>query len=152
MSNTFNFYDSNIWLYRFLIDPDCDDSEEIRKHNLATTLTNASNILISTQIINEVCAVLLRKAKISEIQIREIIQEFYEGCVVIEIDYNIIVRASELRTNYSFSFWDSLIVASALSAGASILYSEDMQDGLIVANQLTLINPFQNHLSIDSSA
>ena len=142
MNNTLCCCDSNIWLYRFLIDPDCDDSEEIRKHNLATTLTNASNILISTQIINEVCAVLLRKAKISEIQIREIIQEFYEGCVVIEIDYNIIVRASELRTNYSFSFWDSLIVASALATDASILYSEDMQDGLIISNQLTLINPF----------
>ena len=33
--------------------------------------------------------------------------------------------------------------ASALSVGANILYSEDMQDRLIVANQLTLINPFK---------
>lgn len=62
---------------------------------------------------------------------------------MIEIDYNIIVTASELRIAHSFSFWDSLIVGSALSAGASILYSEDMQDGLIVVNQLTLINPFK---------
>jgi predicted nucleic acid-binding protein len=53
------------------------------------------------------------------------------------------MRASELRTGYSFSFWDSLIVGTALSAGANTLYSEDMQDGLIVANQLTLINPFK---------
>ncbi len=151
MNNTLCFYDSNIWLYRFLTDPDCDDSEEIKKHNIATSLTSTNNILMSTQIINEICAVLLRKAKISEIQIRQIIQEFYEGCIVIEMDYDIIVRASELRTAYSFSFWDSLIVASALSTGANILYSEDMQDGLIVANQLTLINPFQNNLPIESS-
>ncbi|WP_287732004.1 PIN domain-containing protein [Microcystis sp. M090S1] len=97
---------------------------------------------MSTQIINEVCAVLSKKAKITEVQIREIIQEFYDGCVVIQLDRNIILRASELRTQYSFSFWDSLIVASALAADASILCSEDMQDGLIISNQLTLINPF----------
>lgn len=144
MNNSLYFCDSNIWLYRFLIDPECDDAEEIRKHNLAVALTNNENILISTQIINEVCAVLSKKAKISEIQIRQIIQEFYEGCLVTQLDRNIILRASELRTNYSFSFWDSLIVASALATDANILYSEDMQDGLIISNQLTLINPFRS--------
>jgi predicted nucleic acid-binding protein len=113
------------------------------KHNLATALTSRENILISTQIINEVCSVLSKKAKISEIQIRQIIQEFYDGCLVIQLDRNIILRASELRTQYSFSFWDSLIVASALASEANILYSEDMQDGLIISNQLTLINPFR---------
>jgi predicted nucleic acid-binding protein len=144
MTNSLYFCDSNIWLYRFLIDSDCDDAEEIRKHNLATALTSNENILISTQIINEVCAVLSKKAKISEVQIRQIIQEFYEGCIVIQLDRNIILRASELRTNYSFSFWDSLIVASALATDANILCSEDMQDGLIIFNQLTLINPFRS--------
>ena len=34
------------------------------------------------------------------------------------------------------SFWDSLIVASALYADANILYSEDMQHGLIVSEKL----------------
>lgn len=144
MTNSLYFFDSNIWLYRLLIDPECNDAAERRKRNLATALTSRENILISTQIINEVCAVLSKKAKISEIQIRQIIQEFYDGCVVIQLDHNIILRASELRTQYSFSFWDSLIVASALAADASILYSEDMQDGLIISNQLTLINPFRS--------
>ena len=144
MTNSLYFCDSNIWLYRFLIDPECNDAEEMRKRNLANALTSRENILISTQIINEVCAVLSKKAKISEIQIRQIIQEFYDGCVVIQLDRNIILRASELRTQYSFSFWDSLIVASALASDASLLYSEDMQDGLIISNQLTLINPFRS--------
>ena len=144
MTNSLYVCDSNIWLYRLLIDPECNDAEEMGKHNLATALTSRENILISTQIINEVCAVLSKKAKISEIQIRQIIQEFYDGCLVIQLDRNIILRASELRTQYSFSFWDSLIVASALASEANILYSEDMQDGLIISNQLTLINPFRS--------
>jgi predicted nucleic acid-binding protein len=134
MTNSLYFCDSNIWLYRLLIDPECNDAAERRKRNLAAALTSRENILISTQIINEVCAVLSKKAKISEVQIRQIIQEFYDGCLVIQLDRNIILRASD---------WDSLIVASALAAEANILYSEDMQDGLIISNQLTLINPFR---------
>lgn len=152
MNVTYYYCDSNIWLYRLLTDPDCDGAEEIEKRNIATTLTEADNILISTQVINEVCAVLLKKAQVSERQIQQVIQEFYEGCIVIEIDFKILVRASELRTDYNFSFWDSLIVASALCANTSILYSEDMQDGLRVADRLTLVNPFKNSSSIDSSA
>lgn len=144
MPNPLSFCDSNIWLYQFLIDPDSDRSEEIKKHNIAINLTNQKNILISTQVINEVCAVLCKKAKLSEIKIRQIIEEFYQGCIVMDIDRNIIVIASDLRTQYNFSFWDSLIVASALSGGADTLYSEDMQDGLIVSQQLTIINPFKS--------
>ncbi|TRU69695.1 MAG: PIN domain-containing protein [Microcystis viridis Mv_BB_P_19951000_S69] len=138
MTNSLYFCDSNIWLYRLLIDPECNESEEIRKHNLAAALTSRKNILITRQIINKVCSVLSKKAKISEIKIRQIIQEFYDGCLVIQLDRNIILRASELRNHYSFSFWDSLIVASALATDANILDSEDMQDRLIISNQLTL--------------
>ena len=134
MTNCLYVCDSNIWLYRLLIHPECNDAAERRKRNLAAALTSRENILISTQIINEVCAVLSKKAKISEVQIRQIIQEFYDGCLVIQLDRNIILRASD---------WDSLIVASALASEANILYSEDMQDGLIISNQLTLINPFR---------
>lgn len=138
-----NFFDSNIWLYRFLFDPDGDNYEEIKKHDIAANLTNSDGILISTQVINEVSAVLIKKAKISEITLKKIIQEFYQGCIVIEIDYNIIVTASDLRIQYNFWFWDSLIAASALAGGADTLYSEDMQHGLIVSEQLTIINPFK---------
>ncbi|MCA2693856.1 MULTISPECIES: hypothetical protein [unclassified Microcystis] len=57
MDNPLDFCDSNIWLYRLLIDPECNDAEERRKRDLANALTSRENILISTQIINEVCAV-----------------------------------------------------------------------------------------------
>lgn len=150
MQNSLYFCDSNIWLYRFSNDPEQDASEEARKHAIAVNLTSSQNVLISTQVINETCAVLLRKAKISEIQLRQVIQSLYEQYFVIEANYEIVLKAYELRTNYSLSFWDSLIVASALSANANILYSEDMQDGLIITDQLTLINPFKNYLPIDN--
>ena len=47
------------------------------------------------------------------------------------------------RLNYSFSYWNSLIVTSAINSECSVLYSEDMQDGLQVHNKLEIINPLK---------
>ncbi|MEL7523130.1 MAG: PIN domain nuclease, partial [Cyanobacteria bacterium J06553_1] len=66
----------------------------------------------------------------------------YNRCQVTSLNVTILLRASDLRSRYQLSFWDSLIVSSALTSKVSMLYSEDMQHGLIVAEQLTIINPF----------
>jgi predicted nucleic acid-binding protein len=71
------------------------------------------------------------------------ISEFYknyEPIIPTEQDF---LKASELRNQYHFSHWDSLMIAAALQAGASEFYSEDMQDGLIVDRTLTIRNPFR---------
>ncbi|WP_219904663.1 PIN domain-containing protein [Stenomitos frigidus] len=100
-------------------------------------------MIVSTQVINEVCSVLVRKAAFTEIQLKQTIQDFYDSCSVVELNAEILLNASNLRRRYGFSFWDGLIVVSALSANAEILYSEDMQDGLIVEQRLTIVNPFK---------
>ena len=51
-----------------------------------------------------------------------------------------LLRATELMELTGFSFWDSLIIASAEAAGAVVLYSEDLQDGQQVAG-LIIRNP-----------
>lgn len=51
------------------------------------------------------------------------------------------LAASELRESYSLSYW-GLIVASALEAGATVLYSEDMHHDLWINARLRIINPF----------
>jgi predicted nucleic acid-binding protein len=51
--------------------------------------------------------------------------------------------AVEFRARqYSLSFWDSIIVASALRSGCEVLYTEDMQDGPEIQDRLTVVNPF----------
>jgi predicted nucleic acid-binding protein len=50
--------------------------------------------------------------------------------------------ALNLAERYQYSYFDSLILASALEAGCQILYSEDLQDGQRIENQLTIVNPF----------
>jgi predicted nucleic acid-binding protein len=78
------------------------------------------------QVINEVCVNLLRKAGVGQAELRELVKSFFAKCLVVPLDQQVLVAASGLRERYSLSFWDSLIVASAISCGAKTLYSEDL--------------------------
>jgi predicted nucleic acid-binding protein len=66
---------------------------------------------------------------------------------VIEFDRALLRLASDLQTRYLISYWDSLIIASALTSGNPTLYTEDMHDGLVINQQLQIINPFAQSLS-----
>ncbi len=144
MSDNRYFIDTNVWLYRLFDDKKIEVAERDRKRNIAISITSNEGIIISTQVVNEVSANLLKKAAFNEEQIKAVIQSLYRRCTVVEFNLNIFESASDIRSRYNFSFWDGLIVACALSARASILYSEDMQDGLIVAGQLEIVNPFKS--------
>jgi predicted nucleic acid-binding protein len=134
--------DSNLWLYALLPNQPTTSGDEIDKKTPAIALLNNISPIISTQVINEVCSVMRRKAKFTEPQTSQLIQTFHGSCEIVELTYLTLVQASNIRSRYGFSFWDGLIVASALEANASILYSEDMQAGLLVEGRLTIVNPF----------
>lgn len=130
------FVDSNVWLYAFIQTPDQD------KTAIAKTAIQSNEIVISSQVINEVCVNLIKKARFNEASIRNLIDSFYSKYRVAGITKAILVEASELRDRYRFSYWDSLIVACALTEGATVVYSEDMHSGLIVESRLQILNPF----------
>lgn len=132
------FVDSNVWLYLLLTGQDTAKAEIARQLLRQTDI----KFVISSQVINEVINGLIRHAVLNEKNIRELIHRLYVRYEPIAMNEAIHIRASELREAYSFSYWDSLIVSSALYANATILYSEDMQNGLLVADQLRIVNPF----------
>ena len=47
-----------------------------------------------------------------------------------------------LIVKYDFQVFDGIIIAAALESNCDILYSEDMQDGQVIENTLTIVNPF----------
>jgi predicted nucleic acid-binding protein len=47
-----------------------------------------------------------------------------------------------IEAKYLVSYWDALVIAAAVVAGCDTLYSEDMQDGQVFENRLTVRNPF----------
>lgn len=132
------FADSNLWLYAFV----CRPGEE-SKHDKARELVEKPvRYVVSEQVIAEVSANLLRKAGIEEAHLIRLVESFYGRCQVVTPGLSTHRCAHVLRGRYSLSFWDSLIVATALEAGCDTLLTEDMQHGLVVDDQLTVQNPW----------
>ncbi len=57
------------------------------------------------------------------------------------IDYALIRAAVKLSVEAKLSFWDALVVVAAAQSGASVLYSEDMNDGREILG-VRICNPF----------
>jgi predicted nucleic acid-binding protein len=124
------FVDSNIWVYLFASD-DVNKNACARSFIAENSLNN--NILvISYQVLNEVAAVLKTKKKLSEDKIQFVVETMFDLCIVQDFTKDILLKASSLRDKHSVSYWDSLIVATALGAGCNHLSSEDMQHGQTV--------------------
>ena len=52
-----------------------------------------------------------------------------------------ILDAIVLEQRYGISFWDALVVHSARTCGAELLYSEDLSDGQAY-DSVRVVNPF----------
>ncbi len=133
------FIDTNIFVYAAI-----EDNVSSKKHRQSLELiVNADTSLVtSIQVVNEFYSVLL-KQKIEEDKIREKASEILEEFEIVSITPSIIRSAWKLRDKYQCSYWDSLIVSSALHAECNILYTEDLQHGQIIAKKLRIINPFE---------
>ena len=129
------FIDSNIWLYAVISTGD----QKVRAK--AKAVVKAGPRVISTQVVNEVCSNLIRKAAFDDERIEKVIRSLYRRCIVVPVDQDSLLKACGLRRRYAFSFWDSNLVACALLHGCTDFETEDMQDGLLVDGRLTIRNP-----------
>jgi predicted nucleic acid-binding protein len=131
------FVDSNIWLYLFL-----HENKEKFKIVEKYFQNNSDSIFVITyQVINEVSNILLKNS-FNEMEIKEIIYHLFKVCTLQDFSKEILFTASSVREKYSFSFWDSIIIGSALFSKCDTIISEDMQNGLIVNNTLLIKNIF----------
>jgi predicted nucleic acid-binding protein len=127
------FIDSNIVIYAI--------SQASSKAHLAAPLFVGSPS-ISTQVLSETANVASKRLGLSVSEVRKLISSLEAMCTVEIITVTTLYKALDVRERYGFSWYDSLIVASALSAGCHRLYSEDMQHGQLIDSQLSVINPF----------
>jgi predicted nucleic acid-binding protein len=136
------FIDSNIWLYLFLQD---DNKKYIITEEYLLMNNLNSTFIVTYQVINEVANILL-KNNFTEVKIRENIEYLLKVCTLQNFTKEILLTASFVREKYSISFWDSIIVGSALFAKCDTLVSEDMQNGLVIDNKLLIKNIFQKDM------
>jgi predicted nucleic acid-binding protein len=126
------FFDSNILVYA---------QQTGEKAEQARALF-AEGGKLSVQVLNEFVAVARRKQNKTWRQIAEAIADalvLVDAPLALSLDLHLAARA--LAENHRMSFYDALIVASAIEAGCDILYSEDMQHGRVMGG-LTIRNPF----------
>ncbi len=127
--------DTNIWFYAL---NSGDDAKRIAANRL---LDSIEQPVINSQVIRELCINLLRKSSYDELAIQELASSLYRDCLVANESVAVFIRASKLRQQHAFSYWDSLIVAAALESGCTNIYTEDMQHGQVIEGQLTIVNP-----------
>lgn len=132
------FIDSNIWLYA-LIQSQTDNNKRLIAKNC---IVEAQDIIVSTQVINEVCVNLMRKADKDNVYIEQFVSDFVASYSVLAQTKEDVLQAASIRRDYHLSYWDSLIVACALRSECSILLTEDMQQDLVINKQLEICNPF----------
>ena len=96
---------------------------------------------MSVQVLNECANTLRRKFSADWPQIVQASERMRELCAVVPLTEETHVRGLALAARYSLSVYDSMIVATALLAGCTTLYSEDMHDGLVI-DRLTIRNPY----------
>lgn len=127
------FFDTNVLLYLLSADED--------KANRAEVLLSKGGT-ISVQVLNEFTSVASRKLKMTYPEISEILETIKAVCEVKDLTVETHRLGLSVAERYGFSFYDSLIVSSAVMANCKVLYSEDMQSGQKVSETLIIENPF----------
>jgi predicted nucleic acid-binding protein len=132
------FVDTNVLLYSH----DRRNADRAFEARLwLEALADRGAVVTNLQVLNECTHVLLRKKWFARpAQVFEVIAGFAEfgdsPLTAREVD-----EGRRLHLRYGFSWWDCLLLASALELGCTHFLSEDLQDGQVIEG-LTIIDPF----------
>jgi predicted nucleic acid-binding protein len=128
-----DFFDTNVLVYIA--------SPRTAKADRAERLMRGGGV-ISVQVLNEIANVARRKMRLSWPETRAFLS-LIRGLLPVE---PITIRTHEtglaIAERYQLSVYDAMIAASALLAGCDRLWSEDMQNGLVIDRQLRIVDPF----------
>src|SRR5713226_6005857 len=132
------FVDTNILLYAH--DRSAGLKHE-RARQLVEQLWNSGQGVLSTQVLQELCINLRRKIArpLPVEEIRQITQDYLSWEIVVNTPDSTL-HALEIEVRYKISFWDDLVLHAAESAGAAVVYSEDLATGQTYRSVL-VINP-----------
>ncbi len=127
--------DTNIVVYLY-------SGDEPEKRATAIALIEQNNVTVSTQVLSELANTLSRKFGLAFDVVAQAVAEVRDACTVTPVMPDTITKALALAQKYKYSYYDSLILATALSAGCNTLVTEDMQHGQVIEEVMTVRNPF----------
>jgi predicted nucleic acid-binding protein len=132
------FVDSNILLYAH--DKDAGEKQHIAREIL-TRLAVERRGALSMQVLQEFYANATRKLarRLPKQEARNTVEDFAHWCV--ETTPEEVLRAFEIEDRTHLNFWDALILAAAVRAGAGRILSEDWNHGQVIEG-IRIENPF----------
>lgn len=128
------FIDTNILIYLLSADNAKADSAE--------AVIRAGGT-VSVQVLNEFTNVARRKFAMSWIEIDTVLTSIKALCQTEPLTLETHDKGRNIAERYNLSLYDAMIVAAALLAECTILYSEDMHNGLLIDDQLRICDPFK---------
>jgi predicted nucleic acid-binding protein len=128
------FFDTNVLIYSVAEnDPRGDAAEAL--------LANGG--VVSVHVLNEFVAVARRKLGMSWTDVTEALDAIRTLCPSpVSITVETHDAALRIAQQYGYHIYDALVAAAALEANCEMLYTEDMQNGQVIDDQLTIRNPF----------
>jgi predicted nucleic acid-binding protein len=133
MNDVKAFLDTNLFVYLY------SDTDISKKENIIRVIDQYERF-ISTQVLNEFCHVCIRKLNLPVSSVQKAIAEICDTCNLAIVDDKTVINALRQHEKYGYSYYDSLMIASALEHACSYLFSEDMADGQVIENGLTIKN------------
>ena len=135
MNDVRAFVDTNVLVYLY-------SDVDLSKQERAFWALIKYDCQISTQVINEFNNVCIRKWKAPKEDILRAIKRICLYCGVAYIFEDTIQKALGIHEKYMYSYYDSLVIASALEHNCKYLFTEDMADGQVIESRLTIQNIF----------
>ena len=131
------FLDTNFLVYCF-----SEDEPEKRQKclDILARAKDEASFVISTQVLNEFAAVMIKKFNQSPIAVKAIIKDLslFE---VVNMDTELMLEAIDIHILHQISYWDSLIISGAKSARCAVILTEDLNHDQEVAG-VKVQNPF----------
>lgn len=128
------FFDTNVLVYIA--------SGDAAKADRAEAILDDGGV-ISVQVLNELTNVARRKMRMTWAETHAFLALMRRLLTVQPITIETHDTGVSLAQRYNLSTYDAMIVASAIQAGCDTLWSEDMQDGMVLGRGLRVVNPFR---------
>jgi predicted nucleic acid-binding protein len=129
------FLDTNVLVYAFTTDPRARAAQDLLARGCA----------ISVQGLNEFANVARRKLGMDWQEVRDALAAILTVCrLIVPLDIELHEDAVRTAERHGYSVFDALMLAAAMRAECDVLWSEDMQDEMVVDRRLRIVNPFRD--------
>jgi predicted nucleic acid-binding protein len=129
------FLDTNVLVYAFTTDP----------RAVAAQALLGRRCVINVQALNEFTNVARRKLGLTWREVRDALAAIRIVCrTILPVDIETHADALRVAERHGYTMFDALMIAAALRARCTVLYSEDMQDGMTIGGRLRIVDPFRD--------